>query len=274
MDRNESAELEPEVDDFDDDDDCLFLRPSQRSLDVAFWRASGLSLGVARTLADGGVHTIDELREKTRQELFAIPGFRERALRQCEELLGRRIQDRRVNSVVQFWSAQGLSLRAAVALDRANVHSLGHLVILGRKRLLQIQGFGPLDLQKCEGLLGIGVPVGPWRDLGLPSQVANHLDQAGIHTLERLGAMTREEFLFVEGLGEAALRRCEALLGRRLASPMEDWRKRGCRSEIVARKLARAGILTPEDLRQKSDDDLLQAGLNRDEIDKARRVCP
>jgi DNA-directed RNA polymerase alpha subunit len=273
MDRNESVETELPVED-DVDEDWPLFRPSQRSLDLAFWRASGLSPGVARTLADAGIHTIEELRDKTRQDLFAIRGFRERALRQCEELLGRRILDRRVNDEVQFWLSNGLSLRAAAALSRANVHSLGHLVVLGRKRLLQILGFGPRDLQKCEELLGIGVPLGPWQDMGLPSRIANHLDQAGIHTLERLGAMTREELLLVPGLGESALRQCEALLGRRLASPIEDWKKRGCRWEIVARKLSRAGILTPKDLRQKSDDDLLQAGLNRDEIDKARRVCP
>jgi hypothetical protein len=111
-----------------------------------------------------------------------------------------------------------------------------------------------------------------WTSRGIPARIAGFLIQAGIKTLDDLARMTRKEFFLGRGLGENALVQCEALLGRPLASPEEDWLQAGCPRWLLARKLVRAKILTVADLWQKDEKELSAAGLSRREIEHCNRM--
>lgn len=111
-----------------------------------------------------------------------------------------------------------------------------------------------------------------WISRGISGRIAVFLVRAGIETLDHLARTTRKEFFLGRGLGETALHQCEALLGRPLASPEDDWLRAGCPRWLLARKLVRAKILTVEDLRRVDDEELAAAGLDRREIEQCNRI--
>lgn len=159
-------------------------------------------------------------------------------------------------------------------MSRAGLRSVEDLARWDRDRLEALRGIGPAELRRCETLLGRPLPLRRdyWIERGLPPRIAAGLIAAGIHTLEDLGRLTRDEFLLRPGLGATALGKCEALLGWRLhPSPAKQWQRRGC-NRLLARKLSEAGFRTEDDLRQASDEALAAAGLAGNEIAFCRRL--
>lgn len=181
---------------------------------------------------------------------------------------------REPDPVVVFWMSRKLGARAAAGLSGAGIRSLDDLKRYSVERLLAIPGIGLEEVRRCEALLGraLSSRADYWTSRGLPGRTAGFLVRAGVESLEDLARMTRAGFLLHRGLGERALRQCEALLGRPLPWPEDDWREAGCQRPRLARKLAQAGILTVEELRGKKEAELVAAGLTRREIEQCGRI--
>lgn len=240
---------------------------------TAFWLAAGLQTRAAIALAGARILTLADLDGKTQTELGAIPGLGRRSIRALERLLGRPIPMRHLEPGVTFWRAKGFMTPAATALCQAGIRSLDDLARTDRETLESLHRVAGGELRRCEELLGRPVPAKRdyWIEKGLPQRVARILITAGIESLDDLGRLTREEFLRRPGLAETTLEQCEELLGRRLPSPQKDWWLRGYRRRYLARRLTQAGILTPEDLRRRNDEELRQAGLNDGDVAFCRR---
>jgi len=63
-----------------------------------------------------GIRSRADLAARTREELLALEGLAEGALRQCEELLGHPLP-----SAVAIWTGHGLSRRLAWRLSRLRI---------------------------------------------------------------------------------------------------------------------------------------------------------
>jgi hypothetical protein len=191
----------------------------------------------------------------------------------AEEARAARSQSHRFKSLAQkqtpagFWVRAGLIPMAATGLVRAGILSLEDLARLSREDLLAIRGVGEESLARCEALLGWPLPSikSVWKEAGLALITAHALHRAGIDSLEKLAAQTRESFLAQEGLGEVALRTCEAILGRKLDSPAGYWREHGL-SGAAARALARARVQTLEELTAMPVQALAAIGLRETDV--------
>lgn len=245
-------------------------RIAEHHPETAFWLASGLSTRAAFALAQARILTLQDLSGRTKGELQKVASLGGRSFRVLEQLLGHPIPERRADPSEKYWTDKGFSRVAARSLCRAGLHTLEDLGRADRETLEELPRLAKRGLKRCEELLGRRVPAKRdyWIEKGLPSRTAGFLVAAGIHTLDDLGRLTREDFLSRSMLSESSLEQCEQLLGRRLPSPQGDWVRRGCRI-LLAGKLVRAGILTMEDLRQKTAADLSRAGLQDREI----RLC-
>jgi DNA-directed RNA polymerase alpha subunit len=126
--------------------------------------------------------------------------------------------------VAGYWLKHGLSPRAARELVKAGFHTLEDLGGINREKLSALPGVGSRSLAQLERLLGASIPSWSryWLERGVRPQVAHALARAGIDSIEKLGGMTREQLLSFSGLGEGALRSCEAALGHPLDSPARE----------------------------------------------------
>jgi DNA-directed RNA polymerase alpha subunit len=168
----------------------------------------------------------------------------------------------------------GFTPRTAATLERANLRTVEDLKSLTGDQLLAIPGIGSRELRRCENLLGVPLPkkTDYWTAKGISSRTAQFLLWAGIEDLEILARTTREDFLRTDGLAFRSLQECEKALGRRLASPEDDWMLAGCRRRTLARKLSRAAIFNFNDLRLRTEEDLLSLGLDRREVEECHRL--
>ncbi len=114
---------------------------------AAFWRSRGIPARAARALSKAGIGSPEDLREQSREELLALPGVGENALRRLEKILGTEIPSR-----IAFWLCRGLSLYVAHALFRAGIHTLEDLKALTPGQLLERPGLGSYVLSQCEKL--------------------------------------------------------------------------------------------------------------------------
>ncbi|HBL30433.1 MAG TPA: hypothetical protein DD490_26660 [Acidobacteria bacterium] len=105
-----------------------------------------------------------------------------------------------------------------------------------------------------------------WMEKGLYRTVAQGLARLGIRTLDDLAALTREELVASEGLGEGALKRCEALLGRPMASALPYWASLGV-PRPIAWRLSRHRVMHLADLRQLTVSDLKKLGFQAYDAD-------
>lgn len=119
----------------------------------AFWDRQGLYPRAARALSEAGYRSLEGLRRTSREELIALPGLGERALRRLEALLGSPIPSRAV-----YWIERGLPLRTANVLVREGIRTLEDLGRLTREELLSFGGIGYRSLRQCERLLGRPLP--------------------------------------------------------------------------------------------------------------------
>jgi len=111
-----------------------------------------------------------------------------------------------------------------------------------------------------------------WQEKGLPPVTARALERAGIRTMEDLAALTREEFVAFHALGEKAMRRCEALLGRPFPSARKEWLAKGLKP-WAAWKLSFSRILTVEDLARTSAGQLRQLGLDEQDVGRLEHLA-
>jgi DNA-directed RNA polymerase alpha subunit len=105
-------------------------------------------------------------------------------------------------------------------LRGANIRSTEDLQKVSREDLAALRGLGEKMIARLEALLGRRFPSRTeyWLSRGLPVSVANVLVREGVHTLEDLGRLTREQLLAFRGIGYFSFRHCERLLGSRLPS--------------------------------------------------------
>ena len=188
-----------------------------------YWIERGLSARLAQKLAVAGIRSEEQLRRLRRADLLKIKGL---GTKQVELLLhfGRPAPARQrpltfLEKVPQarVWVEAGISPGCARRLVEARITSTAKLEKLTRDDLLAIRGISRTTVAKCEELLGR--PLGEstaawWRARGLTAQLAHVLEGAGVRSLEQLGAMSREEFLGLNGVGQKGLAACERLLGQ------------------------------------------------------------
>jgi helix-hairpin-helix protein len=172
-----------------------------------------------------------------------------------------------------YWLRLGLHPKAARELVKLGIRRVKDVAGKSREELSAIPGVGAATIRKLEKLLGSEVPSrrGNWEERGLSRYLAHALGRAGIDSIEKLGGLTREQFLSVSGLGPDSLRVCERVLGRRLDSPVRFWQQQGLRP-VAAHRLGTLGIRTVEELADRSEPDLRSLGLHDPDVAVCRRI--
>jgi Helix-hairpin-helix domain len=137
----------------------------------------------------------------------------------------------------EVWIQAGLIPRAAKALVEAGIRSPEDLRERCREEVLAIRGLGLGQLEKCERLLGRKLPRATdyWTANGLHLNTAKVLARAGLLSITDVEGMTREQILFIAGIGEVAIRQgptCSLVRGvleearvrtKKRAQALEGW---------------------------------------------------
>ena len=192
---------------------------------AAYWIERGLSARLAQRLAAAGIRSEEQLRRLRRADLLKIKGLGRRNVVLLLHF-GRPATARQrpltfLEKVPQarLWVEAGIIAGCARRLVAAGITSIAHLEKLTRDDLLAIRGISARTVAKCEKLVGRPLAESAaacWRARGLPAYLANVLQGAGVSSLEQLAAMSREEFLSLNGSGPTGLATCERLLGQPL----------------------------------------------------------
>lgn len=237
--------------------------------EASFWITAGLKPQSALALARAGFFSLRDLRRAAPEDLRAIPGVGAAALAVLAELLGGEAQPPRPVGIPrppfpeELWRLRGLPPQAAITFAQ-NGLTLERLEAMTREDLLDLRGVGHLALRACERLLGREIPsskpadpvVSFWRSRGVPARVAKALSKAGIGSLEDLVQRTSEEIVALRGVGEAGLRRLEAVAGRVIPSRTAYWLQRGL-SAWLAHALVRAGLHSVEAVERLTREEFL-----------------
>lgn len=172
-----------------------------------------------------------------------------------------------------YWRDLGLPSKAAKELARAGLGSLDDLQGKSREEMLAIPGIGQAALALCEQRLGFRLAshVQELLDHGIPLQVAHGLVRAGFDSFEKVGRLTREQFLAHAGLGEKGMKRLETVLGRQIDSPVGELCALGL-TRATAYRLSSAGVRRLEELANRPDSDLRSLGLSSRDIEACRRL--
>ena len=179
------------------------------------------------------------------------------------------LQFRMTHPETEIWILAGLIPRAAKALVEAGIRSPEDLRKRFREEVLALRGLGVEQLKRCERILGQQLPTRTadyWTANGVHYNTAKALIKAGLHSIEDIEGMTREQLLFISGVGEITIRHLERLRGGRPVPSYEDhWRKQGFDPKSAIR-LSRAGICNLDELRRKSPAELRRIRLTEQEI--------
>jgi hypothetical protein len=179
------------------------------------------------------------------------------------------VQFRRKHPETEIWIRAGLIPRAAKALVEAGIRSPEDLRKRCREEILALRGLGLGQLKRCERILGQQLPTRTadyWTANGVHLNTARALISAGFHSIEDIEGMTREQLLFIAGVGEVAIRHFERLReGRPVPSYEDYWRKQGFDPKSALR-LSRAGICNLDELRKTSPAELRKIKLTEQEI--------
>jgi hypothetical protein len=158
----------------------------------------------------------------------------------------------------------------------AGIASVEDLAGKTREDLSSLYGISATVVRRLEMAAGVTFRslTGYWLERGLPPRVGNALVRHGVLTEADLRAVTREEFLLIQGLGETSLRQCEEAVGHALRSSKAFWVGQGVPPGIAERLSARR-IETLERLREVSPGQLFALGLSWKEahscVEAARR---
>ena len=266
---------------------------AQRFPAAVYWLDLGLPPRAAKELVQTGCLSLADLANKSREEMLAIPGLGKPSLERLEGCRGlpfpsyktaparRRKRKARARGTkiaekwpgAAYWRDLGLPPRPAKELARAGFRSLADLQGKTRNELLAIPGVGEGALALCEQLSGFRFvsPVQELLERGIPLPVAHGLVRAGFDSFEKVGRLTREQYLAQPGLGEKGMRQLEAVLGRRLDSPVEELCGQGLR-RATAWRLSSAGVRRLEELANRPDSALRALGLTSGDVEDCRRL--
>lgn len=172
-----------------------------------------------------------------------------------------------------YWVKRGLQPKAARVLVEAGFFNVEDLAGRKREELTALSGLGELSLARLEELLGSPIPSrrGELVERGIPKRIADALGRQGIDSLEKLGRLTREQYLAMNGLSEKNLRVCEAALGRALDSPVREWRQLGLPA-LAAHRLSQLGFRTLQELAGVSAEDLRKRGLTEQDAERCQHL--
>jgi hypothetical protein len=172
-----------------------------------------------------------------------------------------------------YWITLGFSGRTARGLVAAGYRKLDDLKGMSREEVLAIPGFGERTLPLAERLLGSAFPSPreELRERGLPRVLSFALVKAGVDSWEKVERMTREQFIAVGNLGASSLGQLEALLGRRLDSPVQQLCAQGL-ERPTAYRLASAGVRDLLEVAEHSDESLRASGLTAKDVAACRRL--
>lgn len=107
-----------------------------------YWNERGLSR-YAPALLEAGIHSLEDLREVTRERFLSLRNLGERALRACEEVLGYPLHSPR-----EFWKNCGLRAPVAHHLSRLGIRTLDELAAQPDSAL-RAAGLNTRDIQDC-----------------------------------------------------------------------------------------------------------------------------
>lgn len=172
-----------------------------------------------------------------------------------------------------YWLDLGLPPKAAKELARAGFESLDDLRGRSREEMLAIPGMGQAALALCEQRLGLRFPsaLQELLERGIPLYVVNGLARAGFDSFEKVSRLTREQYLAQPGLGDKGMRKLEAVLARRLDSPVGELCAQGL-TRATAWRLSTAGVRRLEELADRPDSDLRSLGLTAGDVKECRRL--
>jgi len=224
---------------------------------AARWRRLGVPNPVAMVRA--GYRTLTDLAGVTREEFLAHPGLGDVNLARCEALLARSLPSHRA-----AWLRRGLPdemARRLSSLRIAKPEELGDF----EPAALKARGLSKKEIGLLRSWAGVVSSFEHWRNLGFAHRLANALDRGGIRTLEELAALTREELLALKGLPDGSVQQCQKLLGRPLPSAVDYWTGRKV-PRVLAWQLSRKRVMTLEDLRPLTPDDLRRLGFKGHDV--------
>lgn len=269
---------------------------AERFPQAVYWLGLGLRPKPAKELVQAGYLSLADLAGKSRDEVLAIPGLGKGSMRTLEEHLGspfasrkaglgffgesrrRRKRATRKPAAVRwpgaaYWRDLGLPSKAAKELARAGFGSLDDLRGRSREEMLAIPGMGQSALALCEQRLGLrfASPVQELLDHGIPLPVVQGLVRAGFDSFEKVSRLTREQYLAQPGLGDKGMRQLEAVLGRRLDSPVGELCALGL-TRATAYRLSSAGIRGLEELANQPEITLRSLGLTARDLEACREL--
>jgi len=245
--------------------------PSRRQRDLTRrlrpfeWRQLGFLRHVAGVFA-AEVVTLERLATMTKEQLSALPGVGRATLRRCAAVLGKDLPCEETLAGFTYWAGHGVRRFPASELLEKNLRTVEELRCCGTETLLGVlKGLLPRDRAAIEAILGpdlLNFGAAMWRRRGVSNRVAPALERAGFLTVDDLGPVSREEFLSRDGLGEHALRQCEAVIGRLLTSSLQLWIETGL-SRRVAWKLSSRRIHSIEQLDRCPPEELRKLGIEK-----------
>lgn len=167
-----------------------------------------------------------------------------------------------------FWLANGIDLRSARLLAAGKITTLADLSGRTEAEICELTGVGQKTIRQLEALLGhplLHLPNEPpeamyWKARGFKTPIAITLCQAGIRSLEDLARADRETLESLSLFNGREIRRCEAVLGRRVPARRDYWLALGVPPRL-ARMFVAAGLHSLEDVERLAREGTLLNGL-------------
>ena len=180
----------------------------------------GLSIHARKALASNGIDSIEELIEKTRWELLAMPKFGERRVSEVEAHLAEKgFQLSEIPKTVLDIDVLGLSDRVRSLLVFVEIDSVEKLTEKTEEDLLRISKLKRQDVDEIKTRLKERGLRLKWTldidSLGFSNRTKNMLVSDRIDSVEKLLERTEETLLRIPGFGEGSLTEVKARLAEK-----------------------------------------------------------
>jgi len=158
--------------------------------EAKIWIDIGLAPYAAKGLCKAGILDLEQLGKLNRDEVCAIWGIGELALRICEEALGRVLSSPR-----GYWKDREVPKPAIEIFLRERIETQEQLMAMQKGQILSLKGMKPTLLAQVEEALRVrfSFPLSYWTERGLRKKTAQTLNAAGILTLEQLAATSQAD---------------------------------------------------------------------------------